>query len=109
MDRTQREKAVKVLTMLRKYKPNIDTYFDSHSLEIIEELLNKMWDAEKFTQFFETNVEFMSDEHDPNNYELFKKSMEYIQVGNSISHLNWFNSKFYLFLFSRKSPQNRLM
>lgn len=88
--------------MLRKYKPNIDTYFDSHSLEIIEELLNGMWDAEKFTQFFEANVEFMTNGNTTNNYDLFIKSLEYIRVKTFFfSNFNW-QIKNFVFFFLEK-------
>lgn len=79
-DKEQKIKAVHVLKQIRSYKPNIDEYFDTHSLEIIEELITHMWDAERFTHFFETCVEFMDDANNIIDYNLFTKSLEYIQV-----------------------------
>lgn len=67
------------LTILRKEKPNIEQYFESHSLEIIEELFNNVWDAGKFTDFFGIDVEFVTDENTI-DYKAFAKSMEYIRV-----------------------------
>lgn len=66
---------------MRQAKPTIQDYFETHPLEIVEELLSNMWDVEKFVQFFETDVEFVTDEHTI-NYNIFLKSLDYIRVIN---------------------------
>lgn len=77
--REDKAKAVNMLRILRAEKPCIEEYFNSYSLEIIEELLNNMWDAEKFRQYFDSEVEYVTDEHTI-DYKVFMKSLEFIQV-----------------------------
>lgn len=74
-----KDKATNMLKILRREKPNIEAYFESHSLEIIEELFNDIWDAVKFTELFEIDVEFVTDDSTI-NYNTFVQSLEYIQV-----------------------------
>lgn len=68
-----------MLRILRKEKPNIEQYFESHSLEIIEELFNNVWDAKKFTELFEIDVEYVTD-GSTIDINTFFRSLEYIQV-----------------------------
>lgn len=68
--------------MLRSIKtdiPNVENHFDSHPLEIIEELLSHMWDVTTFRNYFDTDIEFVVEEHTI-NHDTFKKSLVYIQV-----------------------------
>lgn len=68
-----------MLTLLRREKPNIEQYFESHSLEIIEELFKSVWNREKFKEMFEIDVEFMADDSTI-DYNTFTQSLEYIRV-----------------------------
>lgn len=72
-------KALEMLNTLLKEEPRIGDYFESHSLEIIEELINNMWDDDKFAEYFHTNVEYVADDSTI-NYEIFTKSLDYVQV-----------------------------
>lgn len=68
-----------MLKVLRKEKPRIEEYFDTHSLEIIQELLINMWDVDKFREYFDAEVEYVTDEQTI-DHRVFLKSLEYIQV-----------------------------
>lgn len=68
-----------MLTLLRREKPDIEQYFESHSLEIIEELFKNVWSGEKFKELFETDVEFTADDSTI-DYNTFTQSLEYIRV-----------------------------
>lgn len=68
-----------MLKIIRTDIPNVESYFGSHPLEIIEELLSHLWDVATFRSYFETDIEFVVDEHTI-NYDTFKKSLTYIQV-----------------------------
>lgn len=68
-----------MLTILRREKPNIEQYFESHSLEIVEELFKNVWNAGKFKEMFEIDVEFMADDSTI-DYNTFTQSLEYIRV-----------------------------
>lgn len=70
--------ATNILKILRKEKPRIEDYFDSHSLEIIGELLNNFWDDGKCRDMFAIDVEFVSDVHTI-DHKTFLKSLEFIQ------------------------------
>lgn len=72
-------RAVNMLKILRAEKPRIEEHFDSESLEIIEELLNNMWDVDKFREYFDTEVEYVTDDRTI-DHTVFMKSLEYIQV-----------------------------
>lgn len=72
-------RAVNMLKILRKEKPRIEDYFESHSLEIIEELLKNMWDVDKFRQYFDTEVEYVAVERTI-DHNVFVKSLDFIQV-----------------------------
>lgn len=72
-------KAINMLKILRAEKSRIEEYFDSESLGIIEELLNNMWDVDKFHQYFDTEVEYVTDDRTI-DHNVFMKSLEYIQV-----------------------------
>lgn len=74
-----KDKATNMLKILRREKPNIEAYFESHSLEIIEELFNDVWDAKKFAELFEIDVEFVTDDSTI-DYNTFVQSLEYIRV-----------------------------
>ncbi|XP_055323121.1 serine/threonine-protein kinase ATM isoform X2 [Sitodiplosis mosellana] len=84
--RENKAKAVNMLKILRKEKPRIEDYFDSHALEIIEELLNNMWDVDKFREYFDTEVEYVTDEQSI-DHKVFLKSLEYIQQ-KAMNHSN---------------------
>lgn len=68
-----------MLKVLRKEKPRIEEYFDTHSLEIIQELLVNMWDLAKFHEYFDAEVEYVTDEQTI-DHRVFLKSLEFIQV-----------------------------
>lgn len=68
-----------MLQILRREKPSIEDYFESHSLEIIEELFKNVWDAEKFTEFFEVDVEFITDDSTI-DYNTFTQALDFIRV-----------------------------
>lgn len=72
-----------MLNIIRRDIPKIEDYFDSHTLEIIEELLSKLWDVDTFRKYFEINVEFVMDDHTINS-ATFKKSLVFIQVKSRI-------------------------
>lgn len=74
-----------MLQILRREKPNIEDYFESHSLEIIEELFTNVWSAEKFTEFFEIDVEFMTDDSTI-DYNTFTQSLSLIQVWYNLNN-----------------------
>lgn len=67
-----------VIQVLRKENVQFEQLFGSHSLEIIEELLINMWDEKEFRQFFDTDVEFVTDKHTI-DYANFLKSVELVQ------------------------------
>lgn len=79
VSQANKTKALNMLKILRGQKPKIENYFESHCLEIIEELLNNMWDIEKFREYFDTEVEFVIDDRNI-DYNTFMKSLEFIQV-----------------------------
>lgn len=68
-----------MLKILRNEKPNIERYFESRSLEIIEELFRNVWEAEKFAEMFEVDVEFVSD-GSTIDFKTFLETLDYIQV-----------------------------
>lgn len=68
-----------MLSILKQNVPHIETYFESHSLEIIQELITTLFDAEKFTQCFGTDVEYVSDESTI-DFGIFMKSLDYVKV-----------------------------
>lgn len=72
-------KALNMLKILRNEKPNIESYFESRSLEIIEELFRNVWEAEKFAEMFEVDVEFVSD-GSTIDFKTFLETLDYIQV-----------------------------
>lgn len=74
-----KNKAVRMLNILRKEKPQIEDYFESHSMEIVAELINNSWDAELFTELFEIDVEFVTDDSTVDK-NTFLRSLKYIQV-----------------------------
>lgn len=91
-----------MLQILRREKPTLEDYFESHSLEIIEELFKNFWDAEKFTELFEVDVEFITDDSTI-DYNTFTQALDYIRVRCALNHFeyNWICSMavFILFLF----------
>lgn len=83
-----KKNAVNLLTILRKEQPDIEDYFDSHSLEIIQELFNNVWDAGKFREFFDMDVEFVTDANTL-DFNAFVGSLDYIRVGKIFSLDCW--------------------
>lgn len=82
MNDSTRECRARALNMLKSIKtdiPNVENHFDSHPLEIIEELLSHMWDVTTFRNYFETDIEFVVEKH-AIDHDTFKKSLVYIQV-----------------------------
>lgn len=84
----RKSKAVNTLKILRKEKPSIENYFESHSMDIIEELFANLWDAQKFTELFENDVEFVSDENTI-DYKTFMSSLDYVTVIYFKIIMNW--------------------
>lgn len=68
-----------MLALLRREKPNIEQYFETHSLEIVEELFKRVWNAGKFKELFEIDVEFVTDDNTI-DFNTFTQSLEYIRV-----------------------------
>lgn len=75
-----------MLSILKQNVPHIENYFESHSLEIIQELITTLFDAEKFTQCFGTDVEYVSDESTI-DFGIFMKSLDYVKVIELFSDL----------------------
>lgn len=74
-----KKRAIEIIKVLRREKPRIEEFFQTHSLEIVEELINNTWDPEKFHHFFETDVEY-SDDGYTIDFETLIKSLNSIKV-----------------------------
>lgn len=74
-----KKQAIDMMTVLRKEKPNIEKYFETHPLEIVEELLNITWDSMKFNQIFDTDVEYFVDGYTI-DFGTFVKSLNFVLV-----------------------------
>lgn len=77
--RDRKNHGMKVIETFTHDVPNLEQYLRTDSLQIMEEMLNVMYDRQKFAELFDMNVEYANDEN-AMNYECFIKSMDYIQV-----------------------------
>lgn len=77
--REKKDHGMKVIHTLMQEVPHLEQYLRTDSLQIMEEMLNAMYDRIKFDQLFHMNVELTNDEN-AMDHECFIKSMEYIQV-----------------------------
>lgn len=68
-----------LLAILNKERPDLNVYFTKNAVEIVEELLQNVWDDELFTKFFDLKIDYIRAEH-MIDYEDFNKCLEFIEV-----------------------------
>lgn len=75
-----KDRSIGVLHTVRPHIPNINDYFQSHALEIIEDLINNTWDHGEFREFFNLDVEYGDNGRMVIDYDTFLSSLGSIQV-----------------------------
>lgn len=71
--------ATKLSTILMDTLRHCEQYFRTHSMEIVEHLLENTWDGTHFESLFGTHITYIAESH-AINHQMFSDSLSYIQV-----------------------------
>lgn len=69
----------RMLKILMEAIPDVSTYFVSHGMEIVMELLLSTWDNEKLNDMFGITVDYVTEEYSF-SCDIFNKSLNYMAV-----------------------------
>lgn len=72
--------AITILKTVRTHISKINDYFQSHALEIIEDIINNTWDHGEFRELFNMDVEYGDNSCMAIDYDTFVASLASVQV-----------------------------
>lgn len=72
-------KAEEMLRVIASDLPNVENYFISHGMQVIQGLLLNTWDDVVFNQLFASNLDYLGETYFI-DCVTFEKSVEFIQV-----------------------------